>query len=142
MSTSSRLEKKLFEQIISPISFQKFLGRRVSSTTYLEPPRLNEICNLIHSLKINKTPGPDNIDAYFIRAGSNVIAPYLTQLCFLSFEFGIFPGNLQHAKIVSIFKLGTKTEVNTCNYRPISLLSNFSKIFEKLIVFRLTTFLT
>jgi len=36
---------------------------------YLEPPRLNEIYNLIHSLKINKSPGPDNIDAYWNRLG-------------------------------------------------------------------------
>jgi len=88
---------------------------------YLEPPRLNEIYNLIHSLKINKSPGTDNIDVYFIRAGSNMIAPYLTQLCILSFEFGIFPDKLKHAKVVPILKSGTKTEVN--NYYPIPFLS-------------------
>ena len=65
--------------------------------------------------------------------------PYLTHLCVLSFEFGIFPECLKIAKIISIFRPGSKTEVN--NYRPISILSNFSKIFEKLVVARLTNFL-
>ena len=40
---------------------------------------------------------------------------------------------------ISIFKTGSKTEVN--NYRLISILSNFSKIFEKLVVARPTNFL-
>ena len=49
----------------------------------------------------------------------------------LSFEFGIFPDSLKTAKIIPIFKTGPKTDIN--NYRPISLLSNFSKILVKLI---------
>ena len=109
------------------------------SSIYLEPPRYNEICNAIHSLVLRKSSGYDNIDAYFIRIASHVINPYLTHLCFLSFEFGIFPESLKIPKVIPIFKTGSKTEVNY--YRPISILSNFSKIFEKLVVARLTNFL-
>ena len=46
---------------------------------------------------------------------------------------------LRITEIIPLFKSGTKTEVNNC--RPISLLSNFSKISEKLVFFRLTKFL-
>jgi len=49
---------------------------------------------------------------YFIGASSNVIAPYLTQLCIILFEFGIFPDKPKHAKIIPILKSGDKTEVN------------------------------
>ena len=40
--------------------------------------------------------------------------------------------------MVPVFKSGNKRGVT--NYRPISLLSNFSKIFEKLLYQRLDTF--
>jgi hypothetical protein len=48
---------------------------------------------------------------------------------------GIFPSRLKYSQIVPIFKKGDKHELT--NYRPISLLIYFSKIFEKVIYKRL-----
>ena len=56
-----------------------------------------------------------------------------------SFNEGVFPQQLKTARVVPIFKKGSKTEVG--NYRPISLLSSISKIFEKLMYNRITEFL-
>ena len=56
-----------------------------------------------------------------------------------SFAFGIFPDILTLAKVVPVSKSGNKRVVT--NYRPISLFSNFSKIFEKLLYQRLDTFI-
>ena len=52
---------------------------------------------------------------------------------------GVFPSVLKNAKVVLIFKKDSKLDYN--NYRPISLLSNIEKIFEKPIYKRLYTFL-
>ena len=132
--------KKLADNINNtPNSFYKFLPKRESTSIYFEPPRYNEVYNIIHSLKINKSTGHDNVDAYFIRISCDLITPYLTQLCDFSFEFGLFPECLKIAKVVPIFKNGSKNDIN--NYRSISLLSNFSKIMEKLIASRLMNFL-
>ena len=49
------------------------------------------------------------------------------------------PYALKHAEVVPIYKNGKKNDVN--NYRPISLLSPFSKIFESLVCERLSTYL-
>ena len=57
----------------------------------------------------------------------------------LSITNGVVPLQLKIAKIVPIFKSGLKTNID--NYRPISLLSTFSKILEKIIASRLTIFL-
>ena len=56
-----------------------------------------------------------------------------------SFSQGIFPSSLKKARVVPIHKGGTKIDV--ANYRPISLLSSFSKIYEKLMHIRVLDFL-
>ena len=56
-----------------------------------------------------------------------------------SFEEGVFPSQLKLAKVIPIHKNGAKNSVS--NYRPISLLSSFSKIFEKLMHSRIYNFL-
>ena len=56
-----------------------------------------------------------------------------------SFKLGMFPNILKIAKIILIYKSGDKQIVN--NYRPISLLSPFSKIYEKIIFNRFIKFL-
>jgi len=58
-----------------------------------------------------------------------------THLCNLMISTGIFPTRLKFAEIKPLYK---KDEIaGTSNYRPISLLTSFSKIFEKIIYTRL-----
>ena len=56
-----------------------------------------------------------------------------------SFNKGIYPNKLKTAKIVALHKKGTSD--NPTHYRPISLLSIFSKIIAKLMYERLSEFL-
>ena len=55
-----------------------------------------------------------------------------------SVEYGVFPESLKYAEVVPIYKNGKKNDVN--NYRPISLLSPFSKTFESLVCGRLNSY--
>ena len=57
----------------------------------------------------------------------------------LSFNSGVVPLQFKIAKVIPIFKSGDKSSMD--NYRPISLLSTFSKIMEKIVALRLTSFL-
>ena len=56
-----------------------------------------------------------------------------------SFSTGVFPDSLKYANITPILKSGSPQEVS--NYRPISVLSTLSKIFEKAISNRLLKFI-
>ena len=70
---------------------------------------------------------------------SCVIAPKLTKLCNYCIKEGTFPDILKIAKVKPIYKKGPK---DICeNYRPLPLLSIFSKIFEKCIHHTLTQYL-
>jgi len=61
----------------------------------------------------------------------------LTYICNAALSSGVFPDRLKYAIVKSIFKKGSKQDIS--NYRPISLLTSFSKVFEKLIYNRLYT---
>ena len=52
---------------------------------------------------------------------------------------GVYPSKLKMAKIIPVFKQDDETDAN--NYRPISLLSNFNRIFEKIIFKRMESFI-
>ena len=56
-----------------------------------------------------------------------------------AFQSGVFPHRLKVARVVPIYKAGSKKNVN--NYRPISVLPSLSKLFEKLLLSRLLSFL-
>ena len=67
------------------------------------------------------------------------IAIPLTHICNLSFNTGVFPSELKVANVEPIFKFGD--EMLFSNYRPVSLLPVFSKIYERLMYNRLTQFI-
>jgi len=98
---------------------------------FLEAPTSYEIFEIILKLNINKSSGFDDISSFFLHIIAGVIAPYLSVLLSYAFEFVIFPDCLKLAKVIPIYKVGSKLELT--NYRPISLLSNLSKLLEKLI---------
>ena len=117
--------------------FYEYLTNTISSAIYLKPPTSNKILNLILSLNDNKALGHDNIPAYFLKVSRYVVARHLKYFTNFIFNNRVFP-NCKIAKVVPIFKNGCKEE--TYNYRPISILTCFSKIIEKMIYNRLMTF--
>jgi hypothetical protein len=57
-----------------------------------------------------------------------IISP-LTHICNKSLSSGIFPDSLKYSEIKPLFKKGDKHNIS--NYRPISILTSFSKVLEK-----------
>ncbi len=69
----------------------------------------------------------------------HAIAKPLAIICNKSFQTGIFPDDMKIAKIVPLYKSGDKQEFS--NYRPVSILPQFSKIPEKVFCNRLVSFI-
>jgi exonuclease III len=136
---ASNLKKKIGERTsLSNTNFEKFLHPPVSNSIYLRPVEPNEVYGIIKDLK-NKATLDTRIGPLKIANSNFKFTHTLAKIITASFEQGIFPQSLKLARVVPIFKAGSKTDVS--NYRPISLLSSISKIYEKLMHNRLVTFL-
>ena len=98
------------------------------------------------SFKVGKAPGIDGIPVQLIKGSFQFISEPLMHIINLSLQSGIFPDRLKTAKVVPIYKTVVpiyKTDDPELfkNYRPISILSNFSKVFERVMYNRLIEFI-
>jgi hypothetical protein len=90
-----------------------------------------EVRKVICDLNVSKAMGPDGIGNRFIKELVDSILTPLTEFYNYSLEYGVFPSKWKRYNIMPLFKKGDKTV--PMNYRPVSLLSCLSKVFEKLV---------
>jgi len=99
----------------------------------------HEIELIVSTFQDNKAPGPDNIGPKLLKGVLDSLLDPLVYIFNLSFATGKVPQLLKIAKVIPVYKKGERTDPT--NYRPISLLSIFDKILEKLMYKRLHSFL-
>ena len=99
---------------------------------------VNKFITVINSLK-NSSPGYDGIPVTLAKRVINSYIKPLTLLINHSFSVGSFPDELKLAKVIPNFKSGSSRELH--NYRPISVLNTFCKIYEKLMYNKVITLL-
>ena len=87
----------------------------------------------------NKSIGPYSILLPLLKILKTHISPLISSLINYSFLCGFFPSKLKLAKVIPVFKKGSRQDKD--NYRLISVLSTFSKIFEKAMFKRLHGYL-
>ena len=122
------------------ISYTKsFTSTKINNSFFLAPSTTNEIINIIDSLSAKKATRSKDVETKFLKLSQVIIAPILSKLFNMCFKSGVFPNCLKVAEVVPIFKKGDQSKAT--NYRPISLLSQFDKILEKIIYHRLIHFL-
>ena len=99
----------------------------------------NEIIKIINALDNSNSCGCDQISNKTLKKCVYNISDILAYLFNMSVNTGIFPTELKLAVVIPLFKKGDRS--NKQNYRPISLLSSISKVFEKCIKKRMLEFL-
>ena len=92
---------------------------------------INELLEIIKELPSNKASVLNEIPIKIIKNSSQVYSSKLTPILNQCVSTASFPDLLKYADVTPVFKKGNVTEKE--NYRPISTLSNFFKIFQKLI---------
>lgn len=131
----------LASSIKSNANASKYLKGSNPSTMYLAPTDENEVVKIsLSCLQPNKAAGFDGIKPGIVKKVIPLISQPLTYIINRSLETGIVPDHIKVAKVVPIFKKGDPMRCD--NYRPISIPSCFSKIFERLVHNRLYNFFT
>ena len=111
--------------------------------TFIQPEyplSINELKDAFISVQTNISPVHCEISFNVIKSSFGSLSKLLLYIFRLSLEEEIFPDGLKIAKVTPIFKAGDENDFG--NYRPISLLSCFSKILEKIMYKRLFNYLS
>ena len=108
----------------------------LSSFTHVTAEELKTITKCF---KDGKAPGADNIPISIVEKTLDLILDPLLSTINLPLPSGFFPDRLKISKIIPIFKSDNASLAQ--NYRPISILPAFSKIFERAVYNRIFQFL-
>jgi hypothetical protein len=114
-------------------------GLACPRSMFLFPVTETELKLIVDKLKNKTSSGLDEIPITVIKKCINYLIKPLTELINESLTTGHFPKLYKKGKIIPIYKKGDHNDPN--NYRPVQLLSSFSKIYEKVVFNRLTNFL-
>ena len=115
-----------------------YIKNGISNTIFLRPVNEAEVEDILKSLK-NAGPGWDGISARIVKLSYKYFLVPLVHICTLSLIHGVFPNELKIAKVIPLYKGGNARLF--VNYRPVSVLSIFSKIYERLMYNRLSEFI-
>ena len=106
-----------------------------SSSFFFRPVTPQEVKLEISSISNNKSYGLYSSPTELLKLSKDIIAPIISEIFNTSVKLGIYPSKLKMSKIIPIFKIDDETDPN--NYRPISLLSNYNRIYEKIMYKRI-----
>ena len=132
---ASRISKK---EIVATI-IDKFKNRpsiigfksefRPTAELNIKAAAVNQINKMIKILDAKKAAGPDKIRVKVVKISAYIIDKHLTNIINNDLLRNSFSDSANIASVRSIFKKGERTEIG--NYRPVSILNCFSKIYER-----------
>ena len=112
-------------------NYKDFLNRNITSNFQFREITLDDLNKIVQGLKPKTSSGHDRLSSKLIKLIYPTICLTLLHVINLSLCTGYIPDDLKIAKIIPIYKTGSKDSFT--NYRPISLLPSISKIIEKVV---------
>lgn len=119
---------------------QLFHDTVLMNSIYFSEVTEGDVMAAVTCLKNKYSAGWDDVPDFIVKqTGLSILSP-LTHIINCSIREGVFPSKLKIAKVKPLFKKDSPFKVE--NYRPVSLLSSFSKIFERVVLNQLLSFFT
>ena len=125
--------------IANMATFHTYLKKPNSSSFQFQYTDAPSVQKIINNLKPKSSAGHDNISSKLLRHMGEIVAYPLSIIINQSLCTGIFPNWLKLAKVIPLYKKDDNKSFG--NYRPISLLSSLSKVFEKIVFDQLYEYL-
>ena len=125
------LSKKYHQEQPRDTNLLSPLPQRSNTIINIRPTNATELLKIINELKLDKSCGPDGINNKMLHMIGPSIAPILATLFNNLLSKNAFPDLWKISIISPIFKKDDRKDPN--NYRPISLLTTLSKLYEKII---------
>ena len=127
----TRVGLKLNSKFNSKKNYLKYLKSNTTNKLHFKIITEEDTKNILSKMESKTSYGNDGLSNKTLKMFSDVIAKPLTTCINISLKSGVFPDKLKEAKIIALHKSGPKDDSN--NFRPISLLSCCSKLFEKAV---------
>ena len=137
-SIASKLNESIVQVNVSNsrlMSFEDFLMPSNNNSIFLDDCSAEELMEIISQFDNNKA---SDIPIRVIKKTAHLICPVIADYFNLLMAEGTFPDVLKVGRVTPIFKKGNLEEVG--NYRPVSTLPVFGKIFEKVMYSRIYEF--
>ena len=106
-------------------------GNNLQQQFHLKEVSSNEVKKIIKSLNSKKSALSSCIPVSILINSIDTYLPILTDIINDSIKNGVFPDELKLAEVIPLFKKADPFDKS--NYRPVSLLSHMSKVFERII---------
>ena len=123
-----------FSSVFSPVSdTSPDLGQQKFPRIQNIVISVEGVKHILRASKPNKSSGPDNIPAKFLKETADELAPALTLLFQASINQSKIPSDWRHARVAPLYKTGKNNRSKPANYRPISLTSLVCKAMEHIV---------
>ena len=138
----TEMGSKLAEKLPSTDAcFSDYLKSPNRKSMFIKKATEFEVGKHVQELEEGKSVGIDEIPPKVLKWASSIIVPILTKIFNKCIAEGVYPDSLKIARVTPIFKGGNNKKNETTSYRPISILTQINRIFEKLLRDRLYEFL-
>ena len=131
------LAKSIIPQENSDIT--DYLKESTSNSMFIKPTNEKEILEIVSQADAKHSTDSDGLSMHILKKVFSSVCKPFTEICNKSLLNGVFPESMKVAKVIPLYKSGDN-DVFT-NYRPVSLLPQFSKILEKLFDLKLDNFI-
>ena len=119
-------------------SIKNIKSKKLNSTFSFENTYTDVVMKVINNLNVAKTCQVNDIPTKVIKINKDIFANFITDHFNYCIANGEFPDELKHADVIPVHKKNEKC--NKTNYRPVSILTNISKIYEKLLYNQLSKY--
>ena len=119
-------------------SFKNFLKHKPRTKFIFKTVSESDVKNAFADLKPKNSCGYDELSSKMLKSISHCLIEPFTLIANQCLTKGIFPDHFKTAEVLPLYRKGDSSDFS--NYRPISLLTTFSKVLEKLIYKQLSEY--